>query len=137
MKPRRLKIDFTRPHSWRDQASNLAGWEHWDRQMRRRFGWRAGLLFWSRTNTPGQRVLLSRHWPHRVCWSWSIWIGRHWEGWHGPRRFSFVASRKDRFMGLWLWVVYVNLSCQDIAPFLQRHSMMVSRQKNPLPKDQL
>src|SRR5246127_3909514 len=122
MKLRYLKMDFTRPCSWRDQAPNSAEWEHWDRHMRRRFGWRAGLSFWSRTNTPGQRILLSRHWPHRVCWSWSIWFGRHR---HGPRRFSFVASRKDRFMSLWLWVMYVNLSCQDIAPFVQRHLMMV------------
>jgi hypothetical protein len=129
MKLRYLKIDFTRPRSWRDRAPSLAEWERWDCRMRRRFGWRAGLSFWSRTNTPGQRVLLSRHWPHRVCWSWSISFGRRREGWHGPRHFSFVASRKDRFMGLWLWVMYVNMSYQDIAPFVQRHSITESGQR--------
>jgi hypothetical protein len=59
------------------------------------------------------------------------WFGRHREGWHDPRRFSFVASRKDRFMGLWLWVMYINVACQDIAPFVQRHLTAVSGQRFP------
>lgn len=110
---RRFSIDWTSPRHWRDDASNAADWEYWDREIRRKLGWRAGLAFWSKTSTPGSRVLLSRHWPHHLCWSWSIWVGKWRQGYDGPRQLSFVASRRYRFIRLWLWGVYVNVSWQD------------------------
>jgi hypothetical protein len=110
---KRFNIDMEKPNSWRDRASNLDEWIRWDRAMRRKLGWRAGLSFWSETNVTGSRSLLARHWPHRLCWSWSIWVGRHREGFDGPRHLSFVASRKYRFARLWFWWVYLNVSWQD------------------------
>lgn len=106
-------IDWTRPGSWKDRASNLAEWDRWDRTERRKLGWRAGLHFWERTNVPGSRVLVSRHWPHRLCWSWSVWVGKYREGFDGPRQFSFTASRRYRFIRLWVWTHYVNVTWQD------------------------
>lgn len=32
----------------------------------------AGLYGFSRTNTPGYFLIASRHWPHLLCWSWSL-----------------------------------------------------------------
>lgn len=109
----RFSIDLTRPHSWRDDASNLEEWKLWDSMMRRNFGWRAGLAFWNKVSTPGSRSLVSRHWPHRLCWSWSVWVGKHREGFDGPRRFSFVASRKYRFVEVWVWTHYVRVAWQN------------------------
>jgi hypothetical protein len=109
-----LKIDLEPPHkSWRDVASNLAVWEEWDRGWRRKLGWRAGLAFWSKTNTPGSRVFLSRHWPHRLCWSWSIWVGRRREGFDGPPHFSLMISRRYRMARVQLWSVYASYNRQD------------------------
>lgn len=111
---KRIKIDLSKPNSnWREAASNLSDWERWDRSWRHKLGWRAGLSFWSKTNTPGSRVLLSRHWPHRLCWSWSIWVGKRREGFDGPPKFILMVSRRYRMADLWLWWVYVRFSWQD------------------------
>lgn len=89
------KVDLTPAQRWEDSASNLADWKGWDRMMRSRCGWLAGLAFWGKTNTESSRVLLSRHWPHRLCWSWSIRVGvRRDVEMDGPRRVSL--GRRDR-----------------------------------------
>lgn len=33
-----------------------------------------GLSFFKKTNVKYSYVLVSRHWPHLLCWSWSLWI---------------------------------------------------------------
>lgn len=108
-----FRIDVRRPPSWQDRAENLPEWRRWDRQMRRRVGWRAGLNFWTKTNMRGSRVLLSRHWPHLICWSWSIWVGRWRAGYDGPLRLSLHVSRYYRHADLWLFWWYVRVSWQD------------------------
>lgn len=112
-----IKIDLRRRtgESWRSQASNAEAWLSWDRAWRRKLGWRAGLAFWSQTNTPGSRVLLSRHWPHRLCWSWSIWVGLMRPEFDGPRRFLFILRRPYRQFDVRLWWVKVNYHWQDSA----------------------
>ena len=67
-----IKVSLKKPPHWRDIASNAKTWDTWDRAWRRKLGWRAGLRFWGKTNVPGSRTLLSRHWPHHLCWSWSM-----------------------------------------------------------------
>lgn len=108
-----IRIDFTPGQNWRDDASNLAEWDVWDRAWRKKLGWRAGLRFWGGTSTPGSRVLISRHWPHLLCWSWSVWVGKRREGFDGPRRFSIGYSRQYRCADIWLFVVYARLSWQN------------------------
>lgn len=58
-----------------------AAFDAWDAAMRRRLGWRAGLAFWKKTNTAA-RVVVSRHWPHRLCWDWALWF----EPYRGAKR---------------------------------------------------
>jgi hypothetical protein len=98
-----FKIDLTKPRNWREDASNADAWARWDREWRKRLGWRAGLAFWCRTNVPKSRVLLSRHWPHRLCWSWSIWVGIVRPAYDGKRTLSIVALRRYRSFDIRLW----------------------------------
>lgn len=72
IKTRFLVIDTTPAASWKDRASNVAEWEKWDRAWRDRLGWRAGLSVFRKTSGDRHWNLLSRHWPHRLCWSWII-----------------------------------------------------------------
>jgi len=109
-----LKIDLTKPEGgWRERASNLEEWQAWDRAWRKKLGWRAGLAFWRKTNTPKSRVLLSRHWPHRLCWSWSIWVGLRREGFDGPPHFSLMISRRFRMARIQIWSVHAQFNRQD------------------------
>lgn len=107
-----FKLDLTKPPTWRDRASNLAEWEAWDRAWRKRLGWRAGLAFWKKTNTPRSRVLLSRHWPHRLCWSWSIWVGIARPG-YDRKCFAFILSRPYRMTNIRLWWFKFSFHTQD------------------------
>lgn len=108
----RFRCDFEKPGCWRERASNLAEWEAWDRAWRKKLGWRAGLRFWSKTNVPGSRSLLSRHWPHRLCWSWSIWVGIARPG-YDKKCFLFSYSRKYRRLDVRLWWFKLDWSWQD------------------------
>lgn len=109
-----LKIDLSPPQGkgWRSRASNLAEWEAWDRSWRKRLGWRAGLNFWSKTNQDGARVLISRHWPHRLCWSWMVWVSRNRPGYE-KNRIGLVVVRPYRVFNLMLWKWRVSFHWQD------------------------
>lgn len=108
------KVDLTPAARWEDSASNLDVWRQWDATMRQRCGWRAGLAFWGKTNTEGGRVLLSRHWPHRLCWSWSIWVGlRRGVDMDGPSRVSLVIGRPYRFCEIQIVRAYVRVTWQN------------------------
>lgn len=107
-----FKIDLTKPPCWRDHASNVEVWDAWDSAWRKRLGWRAGLTFWGKTNTPKSRILLSRHWPHRLCWSWSIWVGLARPGFD-RKCFSFVVSRRWRMTDIRLWWFKFSFNTQD------------------------
>lgn len=111
----RFKFGFNpkKPGSWKDRAVNAAEWETWDRDQRKAQGWRSGLGFWTKTNCEGSRVLLARHWPHRLCWSWSIWVGLHRKKYDGPRRLEFVFHRGYRFLNVSLFGPYIRVSWQD------------------------
>lgn len=108
-----FRCNFERPPSWKDGAVNLREWELWDRRERRRLGWMSGIKFWAKTNVEGSRVLLSRHWPHRLCWSWAVWVGVNRPNHDGPHKFVFNVSRRDRHAHIRLWSVYARLSWQD------------------------
>lgn len=73
---------------WRPDALNVSEWEAWDRVQRKRLGFFAGLQFFHANNTGGVQFA-SRHWPHRLCWDWTI-------GWH-PFRQGYDARR----LGFW------------------------------------
>jgi uncharacterized protein YdaU (DUF1376 family) len=107
-------INLEKPRDWRDGAYNLAEWKAWDRAQRTRLGFFSGLKFWGTTNTPGSRVLLSRHWPHRLCWDWSIWVGLHrGADWDGPLKVAFIVSRKYRNVNISLLWFKLNANWQN------------------------
>lgn len=62
--------------------TDRAAFDAWDCAMRRKFGWRAGLSFWTR-ESGGGRVLIARHWPHKLCWDWAV----YWMHNNGRRQF--------------------------------------------------
>lgn len=64
--------------SWRDRACPLSvkRFDAWDTEWRKRLGWFTGLKFWQKTNVRGSRTLLSRQWPHKLCWDWCVWVNR-------------------------------------------------------------
>lgn len=101
-----FNLDLTKSRNWRESAANLSEWEAWDRIERERRGFFAGLKFWRKTNVPGSRVLLSRHWPHRLCWDWSVWIGLHrGKEYDGSLGVRINISRRYRVVNidvLWL-----------------------------------
>ena len=120
-----FQIDLRRPNRWEDSASNLKEFRQWDRDQRRKYGFLAGLQFWGRTNTPRSRVLLSRHWPHKLCWDWSVWVS--W--WHreraeydGPRRISLHVSRFSRSADLHFWLGSIRLSWQNYGYMAARNA---------------
>ncbi|MFC5423233.1 hypothetical protein ACFPOB_27180 [Bosea eneae] len=108
-----VQFDFKPARCWRDDAYNLAKFDAWDHAERRKRGWRAGLSFWGRTNVQGSRVLIARHWPHLLCWSWSIWVSRYRKGYSGPRRFVLQVHRGYRFAEIALFGPSIRLSWQD------------------------
>lgn len=107
-----LRFDITKPNCWRDHASNVDVWDRWDRAWRRKLGWRAGLMFWGKTNVPGSRVLLSRHWPHRLCWSWTLCVGVA-RPVYDKKCFLFSFSRPHRMLDMRLWWFKIHWSSQD------------------------
>ena len=73
-------------------AGRQAAFDAWSARMKRRLGPLAGLGL-RRTNVWGQ-LTLARHWPHLLCWSWSLWFGlyRPWktgERWFGAYRLRY------------------------------------------------
>ena len=52
--------------------ATCAEFERWDRRQKLKNVF-AGIRFWGKTNVTGAHLLISRHWPHLLCWSWSIW----------------------------------------------------------------
>lgn len=117
-----VSVLLKRPRSWRDDAYNLAAFDAWDREQRRRQGWCAGLGVWKKTNVPGSRVLISRHWPHLLCWQWGVWVGRY-QGreMDGPRRFALTYLRPYRIFELRLFGPYVRITWQDSDWMLSRN----------------
>lgn len=111
-----IKIDLRRAPRWEEHASNLDEFRQWDRAHRKRLGFLAGLQFWGKTNTPHSRVLLSRHWPHKLCWDWSMWVTwwhRDREEYSGSRRLSLHLSLYYRSIDLHFWLGSISLSWQN------------------------
>lgn len=81
---------------------NYADVAAWDRKRRRELGFLAGLKWFERLPN-GRIMLVSRHWPHRLCWSWFIDLSRIRTDLGYPRKFGFVASRLARQVRVALW----------------------------------
>jgi hypothetical protein len=62
----------------------------WHAEQCRRLGWRAGLKGPHRGNTKGRTLLLSRHWPHLLCWQWTLDYNR--SGWSGDALRSLAET---------------------------------------------
>lgn len=98
---------------WRKNAANLAEFETWDRKWKRRYGWRGGLRFFSKTNTPGRWVIVSRHWPHLLCWSWSVSAGFcRRPSYDSPRRFVLSIDRRSGHVELRLFWPFISVHWQ-------------------------
>lgn len=107
-----LKLDLQRPKSWRASASNLEDWVKWDRAWRKRLGWRAGLGFWQKSNVSTDRIIAYRHWPHRLCWQWTVRVGLYRKG-YDTRRIGLTFSRRYRTASLHLWLIHFDAAWQD------------------------
>jgi len=44
----------------------------WRREMRKQYGWRAGLRLERGADRYGRGLLLYRHWPFCLCWAWIV-----------------------------------------------------------------
>lgn len=111
-----ISVITDRARDWREMADpiSLRAWEEWDRGWRRRLGWRAGLGFWSMTNVRRSRVLVSRHWPHRLCWSWSVWVGMRQSAEKDGRRMLVLSwLRQYRSAEVNLFGPYLRVTWQD------------------------
>lgn len=103
----RIHLDFRRPRKcWKDDAYNPEEFRAWDRAMRKKYGYFAGVGWFRRTDREGYRSL-SRHWPHMLCWSWQLWIGVD------TPQFQVHVNRYYRFINLDLAWARLRLSWQD------------------------
>lgn len=78
------------------------------RRWSRRRKWRhpfAGLAFFRRTSDPTVTDLVSRHWPHLMCWSW----GLSWHRQKGDERYGWRPIRLGNSILVWR----LRLSWQD------------------------
>lgn len=90
-----------------------------DRERRRRAPL-AGLRFFQRTSSAGWFLLVSRHWPHRLCWDWSL-------SWHHPQRAKgemhplglSVGNRWHQKVSLGLWFGSLSFVKQPYGYMLQ------------------
>lgn len=60
---------------WREGAvsSTVKAFDKWDRKMKRKFGLMRTLRWFAPTNQPETRTMIvALHWPHKLCWSWTI-----------------------------------------------------------------
>jgi len=63
-------------------------------QARKLWPWHAGLRFWEKTNCARTWVLVSRHHPAILTWSWSVWVALF------PRTSARLLFRP------WLWLLW-------------------------------
>lgn len=73
--------------------------------LKKHFGFWAGLRFWKPTNSKGSVVLISRHWPHIIPWSWSVWVS--WSKW--PIKWGHYR-KPNGYMYLNFTLLFVNFS---------------------------
>lgn len=55
-------------------------------------------------------ITISRHWPHLLCWDWSIWISRVTPGYR--KFFNFTRHHQGWSIQL-LWLVSISYNWQD------------------------
>lgn len=108
-------LDLAKPEQWRDRATpaSLRAFEAWDRGWKRRLGPTAGLAFWTRTNTPGCWNLVSRHWPHKLCWDWLVSLSVRQRRNDTPLGLLFSLHRRYRYASLTLLWVNLYLTWQN------------------------
>lgn len=104
--------------NWRDGAVNAAEFDAWDNRMRKQLGFFAGLSFFERHN-PTKRpkrtwTLAARHWPHLLCWDWTVWwqpyCDKHWDG---DRRLKLRWAPQYGSVGIDLWFGHLSLHWQN------------------------
>lgn len=107
--------DWTRPNNWRERATakSLAAFDAWDRAQRKRLGWRAGLRAWSKTNVARRRNLLSRHWPHKLCWDWLVCASIVLPVNAETNGLKLILSRRYRHVDVVLGPLHIHAAWQD------------------------
>lgn len=87
----------------------MAAFDRWSAAKKRELGFFAGLGL-SKTNIGGW--CFGRHWPHLLCWSWSIYLTPYrGPTYDGPRRLRFSLAHKG--WRLWLWFFELSYSRQN------------------------
>lgn len=101
-----------RVYQWwgREEMSNLRDdreFRAWDAEQKKKIGVLNSLRFFKKTNSRWNYVLISQHWPHLLCWQWSLW-------WRPP------LKTKDWFWFWWKSYRYPGGGCWlslSIGPF--------------------
>lgn len=91
--------------------------QDWLRRLHNPF---AGLTFWTR-DSAGRRMIASRHYPHLLCWSWSLRVIKPNRA-HGAHHDGGVHLYRTNFGGwfvvgcFWLdWQKYRDVSLRNRA----------------------
>lgn len=86
---------------WTSRAIDPRPFMAWDAAWRKKLGFFAGLRFFQRTSDRRSCTIASRHWPHKLCWDWSLswtWaVGRYY---YPEWRWRWSFSRRRIHIGL-------------------------------------
>jgi hypothetical protein len=106
--------------SWRKDAVNAAEFDAWDKRMKRKCGFFAGLRFFEGRIDSGLTIAY-RHWPHKLCWDWLVRIHTVRPKYDGKRRFLFWHRQSLRGGQLWLWFWCISWVWQDSDWMVKDH----------------
>jgi hypothetical protein len=88
-----------------------AEFDAWSRAEKRRRGLWSALHFMSKNNTGGRQIV-SLHWPHLLCWEWTLGWHPHRPG-YDTRRFGLFISRLCKQIELAFWIGSLHFSWQN------------------------
>lgn len=95
------------------KEGRIAAFDAWSNRKKRELGPFAGLHF-NRMIPPTIGWAFSRHWPHLLCWQWSLWVTVNRPLYDGPPRFwwspGYAGNGKWR---LKLWWVEISWHTQN------------------------
>lgn len=111
-----VKLEGAMDHESREGRE--AAFDAWSARKKRELGFFAGLRL-SRVN-PGIGWAFSRHWPHLLCWQWSLWFTVARPLYDGPHRFGFWRYGNQWRLRLWSVEVSWHQQNYDRIPALGR-----------------
>jgi hypothetical protein len=93
-----VKLEGALDHESREGRE--AAFDAWSARKKRELGFFAGLTF-NKMNPPTIGWAFSRHWPHLLCWQWSVWLTTVRPEYDGPPGFWFRRGHKQWRLRIW------------------------------------